>query len=57
MLAPTGDPLFHDCIGCVDATYVRIQRPKNSRMQRAFYSMYKKYHAVFFMCVIDRRGE
>jgi hypothetical protein len=54
---PHGPAEFHDCIGAVDATYVRIERPKTYADERRLYSYYKKYHAVFFMCVVDRRGE
>jgi len=53
---PQGPAQFQDCIGAVDATYVRIQRPKVYADERRLYSFYKKYHAVFFMCVVDRRG-
>lgn len=53
---PLGSPQFHDCIGAVDATYVRIERPKIYADERRLYSHYKKYHAIFFMCVVDRRG-
>ena len=55
--APFGDPLFRNCIGTVDATYIRVQRPKNTALERRMYSVYKKYHAVFFLAIIDRRGE
>jgi hypothetical protein len=54
---PHGPAQFHDCIGAVDATYVRIERPKTYADERRLFSFYKKYHAVFFMCVVDRRGE
>ena len=53
---PQGPAQFHDCIGAVDATYVRIERPKIYADERRLFSFYKKYHAVFFMCVVDRRG-
>lgn len=53
---PAGDPLFADCIGIVDATYIRVERPKNTKMERLTYSTYKKYHALFFLAIIDRRG-
>jgi hypothetical protein len=53
---PFGDPLFHDCIGIVDATYVRVQRPKDTALERKLYSTYKKYHSVFFLAIVDRRG-
>ena len=51
---PTGPAEFHHCIGAVDATYVRIQRPKRNVDQLRLYSTYKKYHSVFFICIIDR---
>ncbi len=54
---PFGPAEFRDCIGAVDATYVRIQRPKRYEDERRLYSTYKKYHAVFFICIIDREGE
>lgn len=54
---PFGPVEFRDCIGAVDATYVRIQRPKRYEDERRLYSTYKKYHAVFFICIIDREGE
>lgn len=52
--APDGDPMFRDCIGVVDATYIRIERPKDYIMERRYYSTYKKYHAMFFLAIIDR---
>ena len=57
LAAPTGPAQFHDCIGIVDATYVRVERPANSKLERRLYSTYKKYHAVFFMVIVDRRGQ
>ena len=54
---PHGDPLFYDCIGIVDATYVRVQRPTVYAVERRMYSTYKKYHAMFFLAIIDRAGE
>ena len=53
---PFGDPLFRDCIGIVDGTYIRVQRPKNAVLERKLYSTYKKYHSFFFMAIVDRRG-
>lgn len=53
---PVGPVEFRHCIGAVDATYVRIQRPKRYEDERRLYSTYKKYHAVFFICIIDRYG-
>jgi len=53
---PVGPVEFRHCIGAVDATYVRIQRPKRYEDERRLYSTYKKYHAVFFICIIDRHG-
>lgn len=55
--APVGPQQFAHCIGIVDATYIRIQRPKNALQERRLYSTYKKYHAVFFMAIIDRAGQ
>lgn len=55
--APHGDAMFHDCIGIADATYIRVQRPKTYALERRMYSTYKKYHAMFFVVIIDRRGE
>ena len=55
--APAGPAAFRDCIGIVDATYIRIQRPSDSATERRFYSTYKKYHAMFFLAIIDRQGE
>ena len=54
---PIGPAEFHHCIGAVDATYVRIQRPKRYADERRLYSTYKKYHAVFFICILDRAGQ
>lgn len=54
--APIGPLPFLHCIGIVDATYVRIQRPTDARQERRLYSTYKKYHAVFFLAIIDRFG-
>jgi hypothetical protein len=56
LAAPLGPARFSDCIGIVDATYIRIQRPKNALQERRLYSTYKKYHAVFFLAIIDRDG-
>jgi hypothetical protein len=53
---PYGDLTFADCIGIVDATYIRVQRPKNYQLERRMYSTYKKHHAAFFMAIIDRKG-
>lgn len=53
---PTGDAEFADCIGIVDATYVRVYRPHTYSRERRLYSDYKKYHAVFFVAIVDRRG-
>lgn len=47
---------FANCIGIVDATYVRVQRPKVYQQERRLYSTYKKYHSVYFLAVIDRQG-
>jgi hypothetical protein len=41
----------------VDATYVRVQRPKQYALERRLYSTYKKCHAVFFMAIVDRAGQ
>jgi len=41
----------------VDATYIRVERPKRYALERRLYSTYKKYHAVFFMAIVDRRGQ
>ena len=57
MAAARGPPQFADCIGIVDATYIRVQRPKDPALERRLYSTYKKYHAVFFMVIVDRDGE
>ena len=54
---PFGPAEFRHCIGAVDATYVRIQRPRRYEDERRLYSTYKKYHAVFFICIIDRHGK
>lgn len=54
--APAGPSAFFDCLGIVDATYIRIPRPKDARQERRLYSTYKKYHAVFFLAIIDRAG-
>jgi len=54
--APTGPAEFHDCIGFVDATYIRVERPKVYSLERRLYSTYKKYHAVFFVAIVDRLG-
>lgn len=55
--APQGPPAFADCIGIVDATYIRVQRPRSYALERRCYSTYKKYHALFFLAIVDRRGE
>ena len=55
--APSGPEEFHDCIGIVDETYVRVHWPKVYAMERRLYSTYKKYHAVFFLAIVDRKGE
>ena len=57
MAAARGPPQFADCIGIVDATYIRVQRPKNPELERRLYSTYKKYHAVFFIVIVDRDGK
>jgi len=57
IVAPIGPQAFSHAIGIVDATYVRIQRPKNTQQERRLYSTYKKYHAVFFLAIIDRTGQ
>lgn len=54
--APSGPAQFHDCIGIVVATYIRVERPVNAELERRLYSTYKKYHAVFFMVIVDRKG-
>jgi hypothetical protein len=54
--APIGPQAFQHAIGIVDATYVHIQRPKNTQQERRLYSTYKKHHAVFFLAIIDRTG-
>lgn len=53
---PEGPEEFHSCIGIVDGTYIRVERPKEYTMERRLYSIYKKYHSVFFLCIIDRYG-
>lgn len=53
---PPGPVEFRDCIGIIDATYIRVQRPKEYSLERRLYSTYKKYHALFFVAIIDRRG-
>jgi len=55
--APTGPAAFHDCIGFVDATYIRVERPAVYALERRLYSTYKKYHAVFFLAIVDRSGQ
>lgn len=57
MRAPSGPARFANCIGIVDATYVRVQRPRDTVKERRLYSQYKKYHAIFFLAIIDRRGQ
>jgi len=51
-----GPAAFHDCIGFVDATYIRVERPAVYALERRLYSTYKKYHAVFFLAIVDRSG-
>jgi hypothetical protein len=55
--ASVGPPEFAHCIGSVDATYIQVQRPKDYAWERRLYSTYKKYHAVFFVAVVDRKGQ
>lgn len=55
--APSGPAAFRSCIGVVDATYIRIERPADYATERRYYSTYKKYHAMFFLAIIDRQGE
>jgi len=55
--APSGPAEFHDCIGIVDATYVKVERPHEYALERRLYSTYKKCHAVFFMAIVDRTGQ
>ena len=54
---PFGPEEFHDCIGAVDATYIRVERPKKYWLERRLYSTYKKYHSLYFVAVIDRGGK
>jgi hypothetical protein len=46
---------FPEAIGIVDGMYLQINRPK-SKEAAAYYSQYKKYHAVLFIVVVDRAG-
>src|SRR4051794_3186330 len=55
--APTGPAAFHSCIGIVDATYIRIERPAEYATERRYYSTYKKTHAMFFLAIVDRTGQ
>lgn len=54
---PRFNPMFHDCIGIVDATYIKIERPKDYQTERRHYSTYKKYHALYFIAITDRYGQ
>ena len=56
MQNPFGPADFADCIGIVDGVYFRVERPKDAKLERRLYSTYKKYHSVFFLVIIDRRG-
>lgn len=57
LAAPAVDAAaFPECIGIVDATYLRVQRPKQNQQERRVYSTYKKHHALFFLAIVDRRG-
>ena len=56
MQNPFGPADFVDCIGIVDGVYFRVERPKDAKLERRLYSTYKKYHSVFFLVIIDRRG-
>jgi hypothetical protein len=53
---PFGLDEFKLCIGIVDGVYIRVERPKNAVLERRLYSTYKKYHSLFFMAIVDRRG-
>jgi hypothetical protein len=53
---PVGPAEFSDCIGIVDGVYARVERPKDSKLERRLYSTYKKYHSVFFLVIVDRKG-
>jgi hypothetical protein len=47
---------FRFCIGSVDGTYLRIQRPAKGQGESWYYSAYVKSHAILFITVIDRYG-
>jgi hypothetical protein len=47
---------FPQCIGCVDGWYLRINKPTDFETAGHYYSQYKKYYALLFIVVVDRRG-
>ena len=48
---------FPDCKFVVDASHVRIERPRDQRVQREFYSGKHKFHEVKFQTLNTSSGE
>lgn len=44
---------FSSCVGIIDATEIKINRPKKNNLQRKFYSGKKKQHCVKFQIIVQ----
>ena len=49
-------PEFQGCIGIIDGTLVKIQRPKDASIQQVYYQGRKKMHCMNNTVIVDHHG-